>query len=67
MPSAIARIAALRYRANEHRKIAATSRFPGDWLFQALKFESRADIIAEAMKRGKPVPRVDFSNEPFRG
>ena len=67
MPSAIARIAALRYRANEHRKIAATSRFPGDWLFQALKFDSRADVIWEAVKAGKPVPKVDFGNEPFRG
>ena len=69
---ALARISALRRRADEHRAIAKSVQAYGgtswaDCLFTALKFDSRADIIAEAMKRGKTVPKVDFGDEPFRG
>ena len=64
---ALARISALRRQAAEHRKIALKSYNAADWLFTATKFDSRADIILEAMKRGKTVPKVDFGDEPFRG
>ena len=64
---ALNRISALRRQAAEHRKFALKSYFSADWLFTATKFDSRADIILEAMKRGKTVPKVDFGNEPFRG
>ena len=56
----------LRQRAIDYRKIAETSYLPADWLFGACKFDSRADVILEAMKAGKTVP-VDFGNEPFKG
>ena len=64
---ALNRIFILRRKAAAHRNIAVKSYFPADWLFTALKFDSRADIIAEAMKRGKTVPKVDFGSEHFKG
>ena len=64
---ALMRIYDLRWCARQHRRMAERSYFPADWLLTALKFDSRADIIAEAMKRGKTVPKVDFGDEPFRG
>lgn len=64
---ALNRVFDLRRRAAQHRRLAENSYFPADWLFSATKFDSQADIILEAMKRGKTVPKVDFGNEPFRG
>ena len=64
---ALHRVFDLRKRAVQHRRLAQNSYFPADWLFSACKFDSQADIILEAMKRGKTVPKVDFGNEPFRG
>ena len=66
------RIAALRRRATEHRQRAKTIFSHGgwswsEWLFSATGFDSQADIIAEALKAGKPLPEVDVGNEPFRG
>ena len=61
------RIYDLRCRARQHRRMAERSYFPADWLFSACKFDSQADIIFEAMKHGKTVPKVDFGSEPFKG
>ena len=61
------RAARLHQRAADYRLIASKSNDPSSWLFGATEFDSQADIIAEAMKRGKTVPKVDFGDEPFRG
>lgn len=70
--AAINRIFDLRKRAAEHRALAKSNQTHGGtswayWLFSACMFDSEADIIHEAMKRGKTVPKVDFGNEPFKG
>lgn len=69
---ALARIDALRRRADEHRQLARGINQRGgwswgEWLFSATNFDSQADIIAENLKAGKPLPEVDFGNEPFKG
>ena len=69
---ALKRIDALRRRADEHRQLAKGIFNRGgwswsEWLFSATGFDSQADIIAENLKAGKPLPEVDFGNEPFKG
>ena len=57
----------LRQRAADYRLIASKSNDPSSWLFSATKLDSQAAIILEAMKQGKPMPKVGFGDEPFRG
>ena len=61
------RASRLQQRAADYRLIASKSHDPSEWLFCACRFDSQADVILEAMKAGKPMPKVDFGNEPFRG
>ena len=59
--------ARLRQCAADYRLIASKSNDPSSWLFSANKFDLQAAIILEAMKQGKPMPKVGFGDEPFRG
>ena len=61
------RAARLRRHAAQYRRIASKSNDPSSWLFGATGLDSQADILLEAMKHGKTVPKVDFGNEPFKG
>lgn len=65
--AALDRVFELRRRAAQYRRLAENSYYPADWLFEATGFDSQADIILEAMKRGETVPVPDFGDEPFRG
>ena len=57
----------LRQRAADYRLIASKSNNPSSWLFSATNLDSQSAIILSAMKQGKPMPKVGFGTEPFRG
>ena len=57
----------LRQRAADYRLIASKSNDPSSWLLSATNLDSQSAIILEAMKQGKPMPKVGFGDEPFRG
>ena len=72
LSDALDRANRLRQRAVDCRLTALRIASYNGWssaqsLFDATMFDSQADIIMEAIKRGKPVPKVDFGNEPFKG